>query len=54
MHLMSTDELRRVKLTNVDQMFESAVPVTTSSIQPATSSIDAPPLTPVSHVQSGD
>jgi hypothetical protein len=54
MHLMSNDELRRVKLTNVDQLFETAVPVTTSSIQPPTSSIEAPPLTPVSHVQAGD
>jgi hypothetical protein len=54
MHLMSNDELRRVKLTNVDQMFEPAVPLTTSSIQPPASNIEAPPLMPVSHVQAGD
>jgi hypothetical protein len=54
MHLMNTDELRRVKLTNTDQMFEPAVPLTTSSIQPAASNIEPPPLTPVSHVQAGD
>jgi hypothetical protein len=54
MHVMSGDELRRVRLTTVDRMFQAEVPVTTSSIQPAASTIDPPPLTPVSHVQAGD
>jgi hypothetical protein len=47
MHMLSAEELRRVRLTTVDQLFEPELPVTTSSIRPAA-------LTTVSHVQSGD
>jgi hypothetical protein len=47
MRVLTDDELRRVRLTNVDELFEPEVPVATSSIQPHE-------LTTVSHVQAGD
>jgi hypothetical protein len=47
MHMLSTEELRRMRLTTLDHLLEPDVPVTTSSIQPAA-------LTAVSHVKSGD
>jgi hypothetical protein len=54
MHMLTADELRHVRLTTVDQLFEPDVPVTTSSIEPASASIAPPALKTVSHVQSGD
>jgi hypothetical protein len=46
MRVLTADELRRVRLTNVDELFEAEAPVTTSSIQPHELA--------VSHVQAGD